>query len=73
VSKTLVQLIQEKTGINESQAQSALDTVIGFLKEKLPEPIAGQLDGLVNSDVGAITDQLGGLAAGLGGLFGQKD
>jgi hypothetical protein len=73
MSKTLVQLIQEKTGISEEQAQGALNTVVGYLKERLPEPIAGQIDGLVSGDVSGAIDQFGGLAAGLGGLFGKKD
>lgn len=73
MSKTLVQLIQEKTGISEEQAQGALNTVVGFLKEKLPEPIAGQIDGLVTSDVSAAADVLGGVATTLGGLFGKKE
>ncbi|MBX0327060.1 DUF2267 domain-containing protein [Oscillochloris sp. ZM17-4] len=73
MSKTLVQLIQEKTGISEEQAQGALNTVVGFLKEKLPEPIAGQIDGLVSGDVSGVADQISSLTAGLGGLFGKKE
>ena len=68
MSKTLVQLIQERTGISEQQAEQAVDTVVAFLKEKLPEPLAGQLDTLVKSDVSAVEGMLGSL----GGLFGTK-
>lgn len=68
MSKTVVQLIQERTGISEQQAEQALDTVVAFLKEKLPEPLAGQLDTLVKSDVSAVEGMLGNL----GGLFGTK-
>jgi hypothetical protein len=73
MSKTLVQLIQEKTGISEEQAQGALNTVVGFLKEKLPEPISGQIDGLISGDISSAASQFGSLAAGLGGLFGSKE
>jgi hypothetical protein len=73
MSKTVVELIQEKTGISQEQAQGALNTVVGFLKEKLPEPIAGQLDGLVSSDVSGAATQISSLAGGLGGLFGKKE
>jgi hypothetical protein len=73
MSKTLVQLIQERTGISEEQAKGAVDTVVGFLKERLPAPVAGQIDGLVGSDVSGVADQLGGLAGGLGGMFGKKE
>ena len=43
----VVKLIQERTGISEEQARTAADTVIGFLKDRLPAPIAGQLDGVI--------------------------
>ena len=35
----LIKRITEKTGISEDQARSAVNTVSGFLKEKLPAPI----------------------------------
>lgn len=68
---TLVKLIQEKTGISEQQAQMALDTVAGFLKERLPEPLAGQIDTVLGGgSPGA--DQLGSALGALGGLFGKQ-
>lgn len=73
MSMTLVELIQEKAGISAEQAQTAVTTVASFLKEKLPEPIAGQIDGLLASDVSGAASQLGNLASGLGGLFGKKE
>jgi hypothetical protein len=73
MSKTVVDLIRERTGISEQQAEQALDTVVSFLKQKLPAPIAGQLDGLVRSDVSALEGQLDGLMGGLGGMFGKKE
>ena len=42
----LIKQVVERTGISEQQARGAVDTVLGFLKTRLPEPIAGQLDGL---------------------------
>ena len=59
----LVKLVTQKTGISEDQAKAAVQTVIDFLKQKLPAPIAGQLDGLLS---GGGTD----IAKGIGGLFG---
>jgi hypothetical protein len=61
----LIKLVSQKTGISEDQARAAVATVLGFLKERLPAPIAAQLDGVVG---GGGTD----LAKGLGGLFGKK-
>ena len=39
---------------------------MAFLKDKLPAPIAGQLDAVLEGDVSG----LGDLAGGLGKLFG---
>ena len=62
----LVKLVANKVGISETQAKQAVETVLGFLKDKLPEPIAGQLDAVLDGDVSG----LGDLAGGLGKLFG---
>ena len=61
--------ITEKTGISEDQARSAVNTVSGFLKEKLPEPIAGQIDNVL-SGAGGMSDTLSGAAAKIGNMFG---
>ena len=66
----LVNLVSEKTGIPEETAKKAVDVVLGFLKDRLPAPIAGQLDGILgNPNLG---DTAGNLLGGLGGLFGKK-
>ena len=62
----LVKLVVKKTGISEDMARKAVDTVIGYLKDKLPAPVAGQIDSLLDGN-GA-----GGLAQTLGGLLGGK-
>ena len=62
----LVKMVADKVGISEAQAQQAVEMVMGFLKDKLPEPIAGQLDAALEGDVSG----LGDLAGGLGKLFG---
>ena len=61
----LIKLVTQKTGISEEQAKAAIETVLGFLKQKLPAPIAGQIDGILS---GNMPD----LGKGLGGLFGGK-
>ena len=66
----LVQLVMAKTGISEAMAKTAVETVVGFLKDKLPAPIAGQIDNVL-SGAGA-AGGLGGMAQGLGGLLGKK-
>ena len=67
----LIKLVAEKAGISTDQAKAAVSTVLGYLKDKLPAPIAGQIDGLLSGGAGA-ADQVGGMVKGLGGLFGKK-
>jgi hypothetical protein len=73
----LIKQVVERTGISEQQARGAVDTVLGFLKTRLPESIAGQLDGLVGGAggaVGGLADKAGDVLGGLGGMFGgNKD
>jgi uncharacterized protein YggU (UPF0235/DUF167 family) len=38
----LVRLVAKKTKLPEAQAKVAVETVIGFLKSKLPAPVASQ-------------------------------
>jgi hypothetical protein len=66
----LIERITEKTGISEDQARSAVTTVTGFLKEKLPAPIAGQIDNVLSGAGGGMTDKLGDAAAKVGNIFG---
>ncbi|WP_322820558.1 DUF2267 domain-containing protein [Chloroflexus sp.] len=70
--KTLVELIREKTGVSAEQAQQAVDVVVGFLKENLPEPIAAQVDQVLKGDISALADQIDAAKTMLGGLFGGK-
>ncbi len=61
----LVKQISQKTGISEEQAKQAITQVLDFLKQRLPAPIAQQIDGVLS---GGMPD----LSKGIGGLFGGK-
>lgn len=65
----LVKLVHEKTGIDEAQARGAAETVIAFLKERLPAPIAAQIDGLLSGGAAGALGDIGNLG-NLGGLGG---
>ncbi len=45
----LIKRITERTGLSEDQARNAAQTVIGFLKEKLPAGLSGQIDSALGS------------------------
>jgi hypothetical protein len=66
----LIQRLIDKTGLSEEQAASAMQTVVGFVKEKLPAPIAAQVESVLagGSEGGA----LGNIGGALGGLFGKN-
>ena len=42
--KELINVIVQKTGISEENAQKSVQVTLGFLKTKLPTPVAAQLD-----------------------------
>ena len=64
----LVKLVSSKTGLNEEMATLAVDTVIGFLKQKLPAELSGQLDSLLSGQ-----ESSSGILGAVKGLFGKKD
>jgi len=63
----LVKMVAQRTGLGEDKAATAVQTVLGFLKERLPAPMASQLDGLGAGGAGGA----GGGAGGLGGMTGS--
>jgi hypothetical protein len=79
----LVQLVQEKTGLSQEMAQKVVDTIAGYLKTKLPEPMAAGLESLLGgsagaageagADAGGVMDKAKAMVASLSGVLGNKD
>ena len=44
VMDDLTKMLQEKFGLDEGVAKQVIETVLGFVKDKLPEPMQGMLD-----------------------------
>jgi hypothetical protein len=65
----LVKLICEKTGLAEEQATKAAETVVAFLKARLPAPLAMQIDSAING--AQAVNKLAEAAKGLRGMFGS--
>ena len=61
----IVKLVSEKTGLSEEMSETVVTLVIDHLKSKLPEPIAGQLDGYLGGEGGST----GFFSEGLVSLF----
>jgi len=68
----LIQLVATKTGISQDSARQAVSMVLDYVKKKLPPPLAEQLDQVVAGDTSGLADVAGGLAKGLGSVFGKK-
>jgi nucleoid DNA-binding protein len=48
--KELINIIVQKTGISQENAQKSVQVTLGFLKTKLPTPLAGQLDSFLSAE-----------------------
>ena len=65
----LIKQVTQKAGISEAQAKQAVETVMSFVKDKLPAPIASQVEGLLG---GSGTPDVEDVGDKLGGIFGKK-
>lgn len=66
----LIGMIVDQFGLDEAIARQIVEVVVKYLKDKLPAPIAGQLDNFLQG--GEITQQAGGIMGMISGLFGGK-
>lgn len=70
MQQQLIEQITQRVGIPADKAQAAVETVLGFLKQRLPGPVASQLDNAVSGE-----DSSGGMAGaakGLGSMLGKQ-
>ncbi|NPA06257.1 MAG: HU family DNA-binding protein [Chloroflexi bacterium] len=63
----LVKMLQEKVGLSEQQAKMVIDLVLDYIKAKLPDSLASQVDSLLKGEGPDLGDLM---KKGLGGLFG---
>ncbi len=63
----IIQQLKSRVGLNDNQAQSAAQTVVDYLKQRLPGPVAGELDKVISGAGGAQ-----GIESKLEGLLGKK-
>lgn len=66
----LIKKLTQKVGISEAQAKSAVDTVVSFLKDKMPAGIGGQIESFLKGGGGSANDLVSGLKDKAGGLLG---
>lgn len=70
----LIKMVASKAGISEAQAKLAVNTVMGFLKEKLPAPIATQVEAALKQEatVKQAEDLVDKGMGAIGGLLNKK-
>lgn len=74
----LIKQVQDKTGLPVDKAKGAIEVVVNFIADKLPEPIAGQVKGFLDDDAeaggadagGGLMDTAKDALGGLGGMLG---
>ena len=67
----LVKAIAEQANLPEAQAQKAAEAAVSFLKQRLPAPLASQLDVVLANE--QLMENAGEIISkGLGSLLGGK-
>jgi uncharacterized protein (DUF2267 family) len=62
----LIQQLKSRVGLDDNKAHSAVQTVLEFLKQRLPGPVANQLDSAISGGgINAVKDKAEG-------IFGKK-
>ena len=72
MQQQLIEQISQRAGIPPEKAQAAADTVISYLKEHLPGPLASQLENAMSGEGSSSGSGVAGAASELGGMFGKK-
>jgi nucleoid DNA-binding protein len=64
MNNEVIQQVCQRTGLSEDKAEQAVQTVVAYLKEKLPGPVGGQIESALQGG--------GGVTGALGSVFGKK-
>ena len=65
----LIKIVTQKVGISESQAKSAVETVVTFLKDKMPG-IGSQVESFIKGHAGSAGNVADSIKDKVGGLLG---
>lgn len=67
----LIEAIKQRTGLPADKAKGAAEAALDFLKEKLPDPLASQVDRYLEGNADSIADGIGDASDKLKGMFGN--
>lgn len=73
MDEELVNLISQKTGLSHEMSQKAAETTINFLKTKLPEPLANEIDSALSNSSAGNGGGASAVKKGFSSLFGKKE
>jgi nucleoid DNA-binding protein len=62
----LIKMVTQKAGISESQAKSAVETVVSFLKDKMPGGIGNQVESFVKGNRSSVGNVVEGIKDKIG-------
>jgi len=66
----LVNLVVQRTGLSQEDAEKAVAVIVDVLKQRLPQPVANHIEAILAGNTSTIGAEAGGLLKGaLGGLF----
>ena len=68
----LINMVAQRAGLSEDKARSAVDTVIGYLKERAPSGLSGQIESLIGGGGGGQGSGVRDAASKIGGMFGGE-
>ena len=66
----LIKMVTQKVGISEAQAKSAVETVVSFLKDKMPGGIGSQVESFIGGNAGSMGGVVDSIKDKIGGLLG---
>lgn len=66
----LIKTVTAKAGISESQAKSAVETVVSFIKDKMPGGIGGQVESFLAGNAGVVGNVIDTIKDKASGLLG---
>ena len=67
----LIKMVSEKTGISEAQATTAVNTVVSFLKDKMPAGIGAQVESFISGGGASTGNIVEGLKDKVTDMFGK--
>jgi hypothetical protein len=65
----LIKMVTQKVGISESQAKSAVETIVSFLKDKMPGGIGSQVESFIKGNTGSVRDMADNIKDKVGGFL----